>query len=81
MSVKIVDFAKSIDASDNSVIQTLESALEKAKAGGVINCMVVMATDDNLVLDCWANGVSPFVMVGALESLKCDFMRSCMEYR
>ena len=81
MSLKIVDFTKLPDSSDDRVIQTLESALERAKAGGVINCMVVMTTNDNLVLDCWANGVSPFVMVGALESLKCDFMRSCVEYR
>jgi hypothetical protein len=80
--LKIVSFDKSQNnANGDLVIERLEQALEHAKIGGVANCIIVMALNDGSVQDCWANGSKPFVMVGALESIKREFMDACIEGR
>ena len=67
--------------SDPIVITRLEEALEMAKQGSIMNCALVLVATDGQVLDCWASGDRSFEMVGALESLKLDFMLSNMEMR
>lgn len=64
-----------------NVIARLEEALELAKDGGISNCIVIMACSNGDVMDCWANGNKPFVMIGALESIKREFMDSKIEAR
>lgn len=78
--LKIVPFSNDTVNGD-FVIQRLEEALKEAKNGGVANCIVVMAMNNGSVQDCWANGSKPFVMVGALESIKREFMDACIEGR
>lgn len=67
--------------SDENVIIRLEEALEFAKNGNISNCLVIMVSNTGEVLDCWANRNKPYVMVGALESLKMEFMSVCIESR
>ncbi len=77
---KVIDIDKEVPNGAN-VIERLEEALEKAKHGGVDNCLIVMSFNNGDIMDCWANGNKPFVIVGALESLKKDFMDACIEDR
>ncbi|EOC0120656.1 hypothetical protein ACI0YO_003593 [Cronobacter sakazakii] len=37
--------------------------------------------NDGSVLDCWHNGGRPYVMVGAMESLRLDFINANIERR
>ena len=78
--MKVVEFNKNIDNGD-MVIERLEEALEMAKKGNIENCIIVMATRDGTVVDCWANRNIPFRMIGALESIKLEFMTACIEKR
>ncbi len=63
------------------VLDRLNEAIEMAKEGGIDCCAIVMVTKNGYVVDAWANGTQPFVMVGALEALKFDFMDSQIERR
>ncbi len=63
------------------VLERLYEALDMAKEGGIDMCMVIMVTHDGYVVDAWANGKQPFVMVGAIEALKFDFIHSQIDQR
>jgi len=63
------------------VIKKIEECLEMAKNGSYCNVAIVMVGDDHSVADCWANGSFPYTMVGSLEHLKQEFMRSNIEER
>jgi hypothetical protein len=78
--LKIVPFISDEINGDN-VVQRLKEALIEAEKGGVSNCIVIMAMSNGSVQDCWANGSKPFVMVGAIESIKREFMDHCIEGR
>jgi len=78
--LKIIPFSNDTVNGDN-VIDRLEEALIEAKKGGVANCIIIMAMNNGSVQDCWANGSKPFVMVGAIESIKREFMDSTIEGR
>ena len=69
------------DATDEVVIIRLEEALNMAKHGGVDNCIVILTLKDGGIMDGWANDNKPYLMVGALESVKRDFMDSVIERR
>ena len=72
---------RSIKPSGEDVIARLEEALAMAKHGGVSNVVVVATMDDGCVMDCWANGKDPFLVVGGIESIKREFMDSAIEAR
>ena len=78
--MKIVPISKSKSCGE-MVIHHLEKALEFANERPIDNVAVIMLDANGEVLDCWANKNSPFVMVGAIESLKIDFMNACIEGR
>jgi len=69
------------DKTDPTVIKSIEKCLELAKKGGVENCAIVMTHNDNTVSDVWANGKDPYLVIGALESLKQEFIDSTIEKR
>ncbi len=76
----VVSFSSEVPNGQH-VIERLEEALTMAKKGGVDNCVVIITRTDGSVMDCWANGNKPFVMVGALESVKREFMDAKIEGR
>ena len=59
----------------------LQESLKMAETGVISNCIIVMTGHDGTVVDCWANGSSPFTMVGALETVKKEFMDQIIESR
>ncbi|WP_227781011.1 hypothetical protein [Hafnia paralvei] len=63
------------------IIRLLEEALEHAKNGSYHSIAIVMISAEHEVLDCWHNGLYPYQMVGALESLKTDYIHACIERR
>jgi len=75
------DEVVSINSSDPRVIRTLNNCLKVANEENVENCVVIMTHKDGSISDCWANGKDPFVMVGALEMVKREFMDSLIESR
>ena len=42
---------------------------------------LILVARDGDILDCWHNGGRPYVMVGAIESLKADYLHACIERR
>lgn len=79
--MKVVQFNNSEERSGENVIDRLEECLAMAKDGLIKNVLVIAVTNDNDVMDCWANTQSPFVVVGGIESLKLDFMTKVIERR
>ncbi len=63
------------------VMDRIYEALTMAKEGGVDSCMMIMISQNGEVMDCWANGKHPFVMLGALRALERDFMDSQIDKR
>ncbi len=70
-----------LQESNPIVLERLYEALDMAKEGGIDSCMVIMVTHNGYVIDAWANGTQPFVMVGAIEALKFDYIHSQIEQR
>ena len=79
--MKVIEFKKDESASGENVVERLEECLAMAKDGLIKNVLVLAITNNDDVLDCWANHQSPFVVVGGIESLKLDFMNSVIERR
>ncbi|WP_373879282.1 hypothetical protein AAHY02_28885 (plasmid) [Klebsiella variicola subsp. variicola] len=75
--LKIVELKPSKETDNNNVevIRLLEDALQYAREGKL------MINNDGSVLDCWHNGGRPYVMVGAMESLRLDFINANIERR
>ncbi|ELY3543837.1 hypothetical protein SMX40_001666 [Cronobacter turicensis] len=65
----------------SEVIRLLEDALQAAKEGNYRSMAVLLIDDNGTVLDAWHSGGLPYVMVGAMESLKCDFINLQIERR
>lgn len=63
------------------VLDRLYEAIDMAKEGNINCCAIVMVTHNGCVVDAWANGTQPFVIIGALEALKRDFMDTYIENR
>lgn len=67
---------------DNAeVIRLLTDALEHARKGSCHSLALLLIDADGNALDCWHNGGRPYVLVGALESLKLDFINANIERR
>ncbi|PCR32804.1 hypothetical protein CQA89_22680, partial [Klebsiella pneumoniae] len=49
--------------------------------GGCHSVAVILLDDEGNAIDCWHNGGRPYVMVGAMESLKTDFIHAHIERR
>lgn len=82
--LKVVSFpAKQKDEQFNgdNVEQRIAELTEMLKANDIENIVIVAVKHDGSVIDCWANGSCPFVIVGALESVKLEFMNACIEGR
>ncbi len=70
--LKIVELKPSKETDNNNVevIRLLEDALQYAREGKSQSPALLMINNDGSVLDCWHNGGRPYVMVGAMESLR-----------
>ncbi|ECH9053817.1 hypothetical protein FB43_19960 [Salmonella enterica subsp. enterica] len=81
--LKIVELKPSKEADNNNVevICLLEEALQYAREGKSQSLALLMINNDGSVLDCWHNGGRPYVMVGAMESLRLDFINANIERR
>jgi hypothetical protein len=79
--LKVIQMPEQKAESGAGVIQRLEEALEMAKAGEVENCFIVFTLTNGNIADCWANRTRPYLMVGAIESAKRDFMNAAMDQR
>lgn len=81
--LKIIQFKRSDEDEHHQceVVRLLEEALEHARNGNYHAMAIVMVSNDGEVLDCWHNGGKPYVMVGAMESLKTDYIHACIESR
>lgn len=81
--LKVVPFTKKpTSGMDNAeVIRLLTDALEHARRGSCHSVALLLIDSDGNALDCWHNGGRPYVMVGALESLKLDFINANIERR
>ena len=75
--LKIVELKPSKEADNNNV----EEALQYAREGKSQSLALLMINNDGSVLDCWHNGGRPYVMVGAMESLRLDFINANIERR
>ncbi|MBK0633374.1 hypothetical protein GZZ44_10485 [Klebsiella aerogenes] len=66
---------------EREIIRRLEEALAYARNGHVESIALILLNDEGYALDCWYNGGRPYVMVGALEALKLDFIMANIEQR
>lgn len=74
--LKVVEFKQNEKTCENTseVIRLLEDAQMHAKELNVQSMALVMLDASGDIYDCWHNGVKPYVMVGAIESLKQEFI-------
>ncbi|EAO1479983.1 hypothetical protein AB4H89_004159 [Salmonella enterica] len=81
--LKIVKFKPSKEMDDNNaeVIRLLEEALKYAKEGKSQSMAILLINSDGSVLDCWHSSGRPYVMVGAMESLRLGFINANIESR
>lgn len=63
------------------VIRQLEEALAFAHKWEYTSVALILVARDGDILDCWHNGGRPYVMVGAIESLKADYLDACIDRR
>ncbi|EMW2841853.1 hypothetical protein ABQG65_21370 [Yersinia alsatica] len=81
-NLKVVPFAKDSTAEYNktNVIRLLKEALEFAENGSPQSLAVIMISNGD-VMDCYHHGGAPYMMVGAIESLKTDYIHAQIERR
>ena len=79
--MKVVEFNKDNKPCGENVKQRINEALGFAESNPISNVLIVMVSETGEVFDAWANQSNPFVVVGAMESLKKDFMDRCIEAR
>lgn len=81
--LKVVPFTSKAQSGHDSleVIRLLEEALQMARNGNCHSLAVIMLSNDGGAIDCWHNGGRPYVMMGAIEALKADFIRTSIEAR
>lgn len=81
--LKVVRFKANPQVSHDQaeVIRKLEEALAFARAGEYISVALILVARDGDILDSWHNGGRPYLMVGAIESLKADYLNACIERR
>lgn len=76
-------FGKKKAESDPRAVKFLREALAMAEAGGVQVALVILMNDDGGITDGWSatDPIRPYTMVGALESIKRDFMDRHIQHR
>ena len=81
--LNLVKFERKNEQSLNQqkVVRLLEEAVTAAKEGRYSSLALIMIGDDGDVLDCWHNGGRPYVILGAIEALKADFITANIEPR
>lgn len=81
--LKEVPFSGNVQSGhDNQeVVRLLEEALQMARQGRCHSLAVIMLSNDGGAIDCWHSGGRPYLMVGAIEALKADFIRTNIEAR
>lgn len=81
--LNLVKFERKNEQSLNQqeVVRLLEEAVTFAKEGRYSSLALIMIGDDGDVLDCWHNGGLPYVILGAVEALKADFIAANIEPR
>lgn len=60
------------------VVERIKEALAMAEEGKLTSVAIVGVSDGDIV-SCWANPDKPFLMVGAIESLKTDYIQANIE--
>lgn len=58
----------------------LEEALQYARSGNPQSLAIIMIAEGD-VIDCYHHGGAPYLMVGAMESLKTDYIHAQIERR
>lgn len=81
--LKVVEFRDSPDVVHNNaeVVRLLKEAIGYAESETSQSLALVMLNKDGSVVDCWHSGGRPYVMVGAMESLRIDFINANIERR
>lgn len=80
--LNIVQFTRDDKAEHNkaNVIRLLKEALAFAENGSPQSLAVIMISNGD-VMDCYHHGGAPYMMVGAIESLKIDYIHAQIERR
>lgn len=63
------------------IVSRLEEALAFARNGHCKSLALILLDDEGHALDCFHNGGQPYVMVGAIEALKLDFILANIDQR
>jgi len=63
------------------IFDRLAEAVDHCRVNAVSNCLIITVSEDGQVTDSWASGDRPFTMVGAMETVKRDFMDKHIEKR
>ena len=80
--LKVVPFQKpAITTSITTGYSPAETGSGESQNGGCHSVAVILLDDEGNAIDCWHNGGRPHVMVGAMESLKTDFIHAHIERR
>lgn len=79
--LKVVSIERNETQSGENVVDRLKQALAMAEDGLISNVVICAQLHNGDVMDCWANNSNPFLVVGGLESVKLEFMNSCIEKR
>ncbi|MFB5188597.1 MULTISPECIES: hypothetical protein [Yersinia] len=80
--LKVVPLIKNSASEYNkaNVIRFLKEALAFAENGNPQSLAVIMISNGDVV-DCYHHGGAPYMMVGAIESLKTDYIHAQIERR
>lgn len=83
--LKVINLASRKDAdlehNRTEVIRLLEEALHAAREGNYRSMAILLIDESGAVMDAWHSGGFLYVMVGAIESLKTDFINLQIERR
>jgi hypothetical protein len=79
--LKVVPMSSHADANNLEVIRRLDEAAALAREGHCHSLALVMLDAEGNCIDGWHNGGRPFVMIGALEALKQEFIAATIEPR
>lgn len=79
--IKVIETKSCVTDEGELVITRLQEALAMARDGQLVSVAIAGITDDGDIVSCWANSIQPFAMVGAIESLKIDYIEASIERR
>mgnify|MGYP004718357265 CR=1 FL=1 len=81
--LKVVEFKPLplVSHDQTEVIRKLEEALALARKDDFTSVALILVARHGDIRDGWHDGGRPYVMVGAIESLKADYLNACIERR